>query len=350
MGEGRTSGNRVSVYQAAEVMGVTVDAIRKRISRGTIPHERGDDGRVWVILDTDQDAASKVQDTDQPQSDVTALISAKDETIAALREQLEEANERDRENRRIIAALTSRIPAIEAPTEPPGGSETVEEEPERPEPRPAAGGAQEGTERPQQRRGWLAPVDKLPWWQYMLGLSLVFSGGFLTYTLTFGISSDAPVLVWLPKVVAAAWAPPGIFGFWVGYRKSNLRLWSQVLPLAALVGAVAWLGLSSAGHSTFLYAHLLSAFNLIPLALVFFPAWLLFVSASLVGNTWQRRRIGRISGTTPASPVSRSTQGAAQQPRKDLTPAQQAMLGWGGTIISALITLVGTIIAVRSGG
>src|SRR5829696_3990802 len=143
MGEEQSSGNRVSVYEAAEVMGVTVDAIRKRISRGTIPHERDEEGRVWVILDTDQDAASKVQDTDQPQSDVTALISAKDETIAALREQLEEANERDRENRRIIAALTSRIPAIEAPTEPPGGSETVEEEPERPEPRPAAGGAQE---------------------------------------------------------------------------------------------------------------------------------------------------------------------------------------------------------------
>src|SRR5215212_10861271 len=105
---------RVSVYQAAEVMGVTVDAIRKRVSRGTIAHEKGEDGRVWVILDTDQDAASKVRDTDQPQSDAAALISAKDETIAALREQLEQANERDRENRRIIAGLVERIPAIEA--------------------------------------------------------------------------------------------------------------------------------------------------------------------------------------------------------------------------------------------
>ena len=115
VGEGSTSSNRVSVYEAAEVMGVTVDAIRKRVSKGTIPHERDQDGRVWVLLDDDQDATSKVRDTDQPQSDVTALISAKDETIAALREQLEQANERDRENRRIIAALTSRIPAIEAP-------------------------------------------------------------------------------------------------------------------------------------------------------------------------------------------------------------------------------------------
>jgi hypothetical protein len=108
------SGNRFSVYEAAEVMGVTVDAIRTRISRGTIPHERDEEGRVWVLLDTDQYTASKVQDTDRTQSDVAALISAKDETIAALREQLEQANERDRENRRIIAALTSRIPELEA--------------------------------------------------------------------------------------------------------------------------------------------------------------------------------------------------------------------------------------------
>src|SRR5829696_654907 len=131
-------------------MGVTVDAIRKRISRGTIPHERDVDGRVWVLLDTDQDTASNVHDTDQPQSAPDALISAKDETIAALREQLEEANERDRENRRIIAALTSRIPAIEAPQEASEAAETVEKEPERTEPRPATGVAQEGV----QRRSW----------------------------------------------------------------------------------------------------------------------------------------------------------------------------------------------------
>jgi excisionase family DNA binding protein len=52
-----SSGNRVSVYEAAEVLGVTVDAIRKRIQRGTIPHERDEDGRVFVWVDATQDAA-----------------------------------------------------------------------------------------------------------------------------------------------------------------------------------------------------------------------------------------------------------------------------------------------------
>jgi hypothetical protein len=155
VGEGRTSGNRVSVYDAAEVMGVTVDAIRKRISRGTIPHERDEQGRVWVLLDTDQDAASKVHDTDQPQSDTTALISAKDEMIAALREQLEQANERARENRRIIAALTSRIPQLEAPAETPEAYEAAEEQQGRGEPHSDAPGTQEAVQR--------------PWWRRMLG-------------------------------------------------------------------------------------------------------------------------------------------------------------------------------------
>ena len=132
MGEGHTSSNRVSVYQAAEVMGVTVDAIRKRISRGTIPHEKGEDGRVRVILDTDQDAASKIPDTDQPQSDRSALISAKDETIATLREQLEAERQAHAEARRIIAGLVERMPpAIEAPSQARESPETVEEERER---------------------------------------------------------------------------------------------------------------------------------------------------------------------------------------------------------------------------
>ena len=133
-----------------------MDAIRKRISRGTIPHERDEDGRVWVILDADQDATSKVQDADQPQSDVTALISAKDETIAALREQLEQANERDRENRRIIAALTSRIPAIEAPSDAPGSPEAVDEQQGRDQPRPGPTPSQES-------------VQRRPWWRRVFG-------------------------------------------------------------------------------------------------------------------------------------------------------------------------------------
>lgn len=147
------TGRRASVYEAAEVMGVTVDAIRKRISRGTIPHERDGDGRVWVLLDNDQDAASNVHDTDQPPSDSTALISEMRGRIEDLRDQLEAERQGHAEARRIIAGLVERIPpAIEPPREPPGASGTPQEEPEEAEPRSGTPGPQAGAQRPWWRR------------------------------------------------------------------------------------------------------------------------------------------------------------------------------------------------------
>jgi len=69
---------------------------------------------------------------DQPQTDTTALISAKDETIAALRDQLEAERQAHAEAREIIAGLVERIPAIEVPSnEPAELPETVEHESEQ---------------------------------------------------------------------------------------------------------------------------------------------------------------------------------------------------------------------------
>jgi hypothetical protein len=146
------SSSRVSVYQAAEIMGVTVDAIRKRVSRDTIPHERDEDGRVWVILDTDQDAASKVHDTDQPQSATDALISQMQERIASLERQLEQERQANSEHRRLLAAALERIPPqLEAPSEARESPQTVEEETGRAE-RPTTVESQEGVQRPWWRR------------------------------------------------------------------------------------------------------------------------------------------------------------------------------------------------------
>src|SRR5215207_7427442 len=76
-GTGPSSRNKATVYEAAEILGLTVDAIRKRIQRGTIPHERLEDGRVYVLLDEAralQDKSSKptstVQDNDQDERQV----------------------------------------------------------------------------------------------------------------------------------------------------------------------------------------------------------------------------------------------------------------------------------------
>jgi hypothetical protein len=123
--EGHTSSNRVSVYQAAEIMGVTVDAIRKRVSRGTISHERDEDGRVWVVLDTDQDSASKVRDDDQPQSASDALISEMRNRIAFLEQEMEAWREESRRKDTIIMNMTEAMKALNPPA-PEGSSEARE--------------------------------------------------------------------------------------------------------------------------------------------------------------------------------------------------------------------------------
>jgi hypothetical protein len=361
-GEPQANRERLTVAQTAVRLGITEGAVRSRIKRGTLPTSK-EGGNVFVLLGGSTSQTNQATNIGVP-GDQSALIEALRDQIEDLRRERDDWKEQARMTDRLLSAAMERIPPqLEAPQEPSESPETVEEEPERAAaPHPSTGETQEVTPRPQQRSGWLAPVDKLPWWHYVLGFFLVFSGGFLSWALlqTFALRTTAPAppgFVVLPIALAIAWSSPGIFGFWAGYRKRNLRLWSQVLPLGALVGAVAFLGYTLANLAFLVRQNALALWgeywfidNLQNLALVLFPVWLLFVSASLVGNTWQRRRIGRVSGTTPASPVSRTTQGAAQQPRKDLTPAQQALLGWGGTIISALITLVGTIVAVGSGG
>jgi hypothetical protein len=154
VGEDRipTSRQRVTVAQAAEILGVTVEAIRGRIKRGTLDHERHF-GTVYVLLDADQSTNRTRPDTDQTtdrlQSDTTALISAKDETITALRDQLEAERQAHAEARRLLMAALERIPPqLEAPSEARESPQTAQEEPERSEPHSATGSAQEGAQRP----------------------------------------------------------------------------------------------------------------------------------------------------------------------------------------------------------
>jgi len=112
---------RLSVTEAAERLGVTRDAIHKRIRMGSIEHEQSADGRFYVYVDTSTTAADT--STDVSIDDRTDLL------IAEMRDRIRSLEEANQENRRIIAALTSRIPAIEAPESPqseasPGPSKT----------------------------------------------------------------------------------------------------------------------------------------------------------------------------------------------------------------------------------
>ena len=246
---------------------------------------------------------------------------ARDALLEAIREEIAHLRrESERKDAIIMSLLQANaeqartIREIEAPKEP-------EEEPEKVAPHSATGEAQEGAEPLEQPSGWLAPVDKLPWWHYALGICSVFLTTFLTAFL--GLSEGDPAagdtgatinLATINLVeFAGLWAIPGVFGFWVGFRQRYSHLWSRIIPIGALLALMVGLGAGIPYEVWLIQSKVaapennISDFLLLVLGFGIFlglPEWLLFVSAYLIGHARQRRRIGRISGTTPASPVS----------------------------------------------
>jgi excisionase family DNA binding protein len=130
--------NRVTVQEAARLLGISEGAVRARIHRGTLETER-DSGTVYVRLNAD--------DTTNERTEQSELIQTLREYNAALERQLNAERGSSAELRRIVAGLVQRIPELEAPSEP---SESPETSTEEAEPRP--GGAQGGTQRPWWRR------------------------------------------------------------------------------------------------------------------------------------------------------------------------------------------------------
>jgi excisionase family DNA binding protein len=175
-----TARDRVTIQEAARRLGVKEDAIRKRIQRGTLPHEKTEAGRVFVWVDTAQDATQDTTEDTTQDTSRDALLEAKDETIAALREQLQSERQAHAEARRIIAGLVERIPPqLEAPSEPPGASETATPQPGRVEPQAAVESTQEPRESSEMHmpevgggplpRDQQAPSERRPWWRRMFG-------------------------------------------------------------------------------------------------------------------------------------------------------------------------------------
>ena len=161
--------DKMTIQEAARRLGVKEDAIRKRIQRGSMRHEKAEDGRVYVWVDAAQDTTQDAERESQDAYQDTAQDTAQDERlkdlreqVAYLRRQLDEEREARRRADMILAQLSQAnaeqartIRAIEAPQEATESPETVEEASEDAEPRSYAPGAQEGVQR--------------PWWRRILG-------------------------------------------------------------------------------------------------------------------------------------------------------------------------------------
>ncbi len=143
---------RVSVQEAARRLGITESAVRKRVQRGLLEHDKEPDGRLYVYLGTRDIGQDKVRD-----SSYDMLVRRLENENEFLRRELERKDT-------IMLNMTEAMKAISPPTpeessEARESPETVEEEPEGSEPRPYAGGPQEGAQ----------PRPRTPWWRRLLG-------------------------------------------------------------------------------------------------------------------------------------------------------------------------------------
>jgi len=133
---------RVTVQEAARQLGITESAVRKRVQRGLLEHDKEPDGRLYVYLDTRDMGQDKVRD-----SSYDMLVRRLENENEFLRRELERKDT-------IMLNMTEAMKAISPPT-PEESSEarespqTAAEPSEGAQPHPGTEGTQEGVQRPQ---------------------------------------------------------------------------------------------------------------------------------------------------------------------------------------------------------
>ncbi len=154
--------DRLTVAEAAERLGITKEAVRKRIHRGTLRSHRAQDGAVMV--DVPPSGTPSSTPSGGAATDRDLLHEEMRERIAYLERQVEEEREARRRADTLLARLMDRVPELEAPAQQQPPSQASEEPAQDaatgaagPRPQQADTGSQTGTE-PQR-----------PWWRRMFG-------------------------------------------------------------------------------------------------------------------------------------------------------------------------------------
>jgi hypothetical protein len=145
---GRPAGRWLDVKQAAEQLGISTDAVRKRIARESLRSAKDVDGSVLVWLDSVDErrdsyhphgwTEAEHRPEERLDNRLDDLVHAKDDALRDLRDQLEHMHrEAERKDTIIMqmaqanAALAARVPELEAPRdaspEPREASETSSE-------------------------------------------------------------------------------------------------------------------------------------------------------------------------------------------------------------------------------
>jgi len=108
---------RLSVAQAARALGLTESGVRKRVSRGTLPYERDENGTVWVFVDPLETVSGTPLDT-HLDAERDALLDTLRDQVGTLKDQVRYLQAEGERKDTIIMSLTQRIPELEAAPEP----------------------------------------------------------------------------------------------------------------------------------------------------------------------------------------------------------------------------------------
>ncbi len=152
--------DRVTIQDAARLLGVSEGAVRKKVTRGTLKHDKEEDGRIYVYLDerdtrgVDDGVYKGVGGGVAHEPD--ALISQLRDEIAYLRDENRRKDEIIMQQAITMRQLTAAEETPHAPETAPNTSEGAE--PPHDAPRPQAGaqhpGGAGGDEEGAARRSW----------------------------------------------------------------------------------------------------------------------------------------------------------------------------------------------------
>ena len=132
--------------EAADRLGLTQDAVRKRLTRGIIRHDKDQDGRIYVYVSPSDTSSKTGQDPVQDESEWDRYIASLEDQISFLRRELERKDA-------ILLRMAERIPELEPAQEPQNQAESAEPQSDRVE-------TPEESEKAAEHR---------PWWRKIFG-------------------------------------------------------------------------------------------------------------------------------------------------------------------------------------
>jgi len=119
--------DRVTVPEAAVILGVTQSAVRKRIQRGTIAWDKDDEGRTFVYVDPSETSHG----TETAESSDVSQGHSRDELLEGYRDQVEFLRRELERKDTLLMSLMQRVPELEAAPEPRDPPETAAEDADR---------------------------------------------------------------------------------------------------------------------------------------------------------------------------------------------------------------------------